>query len=97
MKQYHSWFSLYFAKTYAVNCFVFFVLFALQMPSLFASSAEQSLAKGEYLARVGNCLGCHTAKGGTPFAGGRRLTTAFGTFITPNITPDKETGIGHWS
>ena len=97
MKQYHSWFALYFAKTYAVNCFVFFVLFALQMPSLFASSAEQSLAKGEYLARVGNCLGCHTAKGGAPFAGGRRLTTAFGTFITPNITPDKETGIGHWT
>ncbi|TYP82865.1 mono/diheme cytochrome c family protein [Nitrosomonas communis] len=59
--------------------------------------SEQRQAQGEYLARVGNCLGCHTAKGGRPFAGGHRLLTSFGTFITPNITPDKETGIGSWS
>ena len=61
------------------------------------STAVQQLARGEYLARVGNCLGCHTAKGGQPFAGGLRLTTSFGTFVTPNITPDDETGIGRWS
>lgn len=62
-----------------------------------AAMSEQRRARGEYLARVGNCLGCHTAKGGQPFAGGYRLSTSFGTFITPNITPDKETGIGLWS
>ncbi|CAE6496751.1 mono/diheme cytochrome c family protein [Nitrosomonas nitrosa] len=61
------------------------------------STAVQQLARGEYLARVGNCLGCHTTKGGQPFAGGLRLTTSFGTFVTPNITPDDETGIGRWS
>lgn len=61
------------------------------------STAVQQLARGEYLVRVGNCLGCHTAKDGQPFAGGLRLTTSFGTFVTPNITPDDETGIGRWS
>src|SRR5690606_3819628 len=40
------------------------------------STAVQQLSRGEYLARVGNCLGCHTAKGGQPFAGGLRLTTS---------------------
>jgi mono/diheme cytochrome c family protein len=42
-------------------------------------------------------MGCHTAKGGRPYAGGRSFSTPFGTFVTPNITPDKATGIGHWS
>ena len=42
-------------------------------------------------------MGCHTAKGGPPYAGGHILATAIGSFITPNITPDEETGIGHWT
>jgi mono/diheme cytochrome c family protein len=53
--------------------------------------------RGAYLAQVGNCMGCHTAQGGQPYAGGHRLVTSIGTFITPNITPDSETGIGHWN
>ncbi|MCB1948905.1 MAG: cytochrome c [Burkholderiales bacterium] len=53
--------------------------------------------RGAYLTRAGNCMGCHTARGGLPFAGGRRLVTSFGIFVTPNITPDKDTGIGNWS
>lgn len=52
--------------------------------------------RGEYLARVGNCAGCHTAPDGAPFAGGRHLESPYGTFVTPNITPDPETGIGRW-
>lgn len=60
------------------------------------SDAEQVL-RGEYLARAGNCMGCHTTRGGKPYAGGRELVTPFGKFVTPNITPDNETGIGHWS
>ncbi len=52
---------------------------------------------GAYLTRIGNCMGCHTAKGGQPFAGGRRLSTSFGVFVTSNLTPDKETGIGRWT
>ena len=47
--------------------------------------------------RIGNCVGCHTAQGGRPFAGGRPLETPFGTVFATNITPDPETGIGLWS
>jgi mono/diheme cytochrome c family protein len=52
---------------------------------------------GEYFARIGDCVACHTARGGEPFAGGLAMTTPFGTLYTPNITPDPETGIGKWS
>jgi mono/diheme cytochrome c family protein len=52
--------------------------------------------RGKYLAQVANCMGCHTAQGGQPYAGGKELPTPFGTFITSNITPDKGTGIGNW-
>lgn len=54
-------------------------------------------ARGAYLTQVANCRGCHTAQGGEPFAGGHILETSIGTFVTPNITPDKETGIGRWN
>lgn len=57
------------------------------------------ITRGEYLAKMGDCLACHTnVKGGTPaFAGGLPIATPFGTFYSPNITPDKETGIGQWT
>ncbi|HZE47499.1 MAG TPA: cytochrome c [Xanthobacteraceae bacterium] len=55
------------------------------------------VARGEKLAHLGNCAGCHMAQGGRPFAGGRPLETPFGTVFTTNITPDPETGIGRWS
>ncbi len=62
-----------------------------------ARSQPGQQARGAYLARAGNCMGCHTAQGGQPYAGGRNLPTPFGIFFTPNITPDHETGIGRWS
>jgi mono/diheme cytochrome c family protein len=55
------------------------------------------LARGEYLVRAGNCIGCHTVRGGAALAGGRVLQSEFGEFITPNITPDMKTGIGSWT
>jgi len=57
------------------------------------------IKRGEYLAKIGDCIGCHTntEEGGKPFAGGLPLTTARGTFYSPNITPSKETGIGGWT
>ena len=62
------------------------------------SSAEQ-IKRGEYLAKVADCVSCHTdvANSGKPFAGGRKIKTLFGSLYTPNLTPDKETGIGTWS
>ena len=53
--------------------------------------------RGEYLARAGDCIACHTADKSRPFAGGLPMGTPFGTLYTPNITPDPDTGIGRWT
>ena len=58
---------------------------------------ENVVKRGEYLARAGDCISCHTAANGAPFAGGLRMNTPFGYMLSPNITPDPETGIGGWS
>jgi mono/diheme cytochrome c family protein len=55
------------------------------------------ISRGEYLARAGDCVACHTAAGGALFAGGRAMPTPFGSLFTSNITPDDETGIGRWT
>jgi len=54
--------------------------------------------RGRYLTVAADCAACHTVPGsGRPFAGGRAIETPFGNIVTPNITPDRETGIGAWS
>lgn len=53
--------------------------------------------RGEYLARAGDCVACHTADKNRPFAGGLPIGTLIGTIYTPNITPDADTGIGRWT
>jgi mono/diheme cytochrome c family protein len=55
------------------------------------------VARGRELAQLGDCQSCHTARGGAPFAGGRPIPTPFGTFYSPNITPDIKAGLGSWS
>jgi len=55
------------------------------------------VAKGEYLARGGDCVACHTMPEGKLFSGGRPMPTPFGTLFTSNITPDPETGVGTWT
>lgn len=65
-------------------------------PEAFTSSPEL-VARGEYLARVGNCMACHTTQGGAAFAGGRGIETPFGVVHSSNLTPDKAHGIGQWS
>jgi mono/diheme cytochrome c family protein len=64
-----------------------------------AAQAQQSdvVKRGEYLARAGDCIACHTAPEGRTFAGGRAMPTPFGTLYSSNITSDRETGIGKWS
>jgi mono/diheme cytochrome c family protein len=62
-----------------------------------SSFVAESVQRGAALARVGNCIGCHTAPDGMPFAGGTELRTPFGMIYGTNITPDEETGIGSWS
>src|SRR5690606_18198125 len=56
-----------------------------------------NIQRGRYLAKAGDCISCHTVKGGKPFSGGYPVETPFGTIHSSNITPDLETGIGLWS
>lgn len=61
-----------------------------------AGDAE-AIKQGEYLARAGDCMACHTQRGGKPYAGGLPLETPIGAVYATNITPDKEYGIGQYS
>jgi mono/diheme cytochrome c family protein len=69
------------------------------LPVLSLSATAEEASQGAYLANAAGCEDCHTdrGRGGQPYAGGRALATPFGTFYSPNITPDPETGIGRWS
>ena len=55
------------------------------------------IERGRYLSILSDCAGCHTVPGGRPFSGGRAIETPFGNIVSPNVTPDLETGIGAWS
>ena len=68
----------------------------MQEPALL--NADNPLVKqGQYLARAGDCIGCHTRPGGAPFAGGLPLKTPFGVIVSTNITPDKQDGLGNYT
>lgn len=58
---------------------------------------DRMLERGKYLAQAGDCMACHTAKGGPLYAGGVPVETPFGTIYGTNITPDKQHGIGNWT
>jgi mono/diheme cytochrome c family protein len=60
-------------------------------------SLAARMTRGAYLARAGDCMACHTARGGALYAGGAPIPTPFGIFYAPNITPDPEMGIGTWT
>lgn len=74
-----------------------FALAGLSLAPLAGAAGDAK--RGEYVARLGGCLSCHTdpKKKDAPLAGGLALKTPYGTFFVPNITPDIETGIGRWS
>jgi thiosulfate dehydrogenase len=55
------------------------------------------IRRGEYLARLGDCVACHTAPNARLMAGGLELKTPFGALYSTNITPDQATGIGNYS
>ncbi|EYS97617.1 alcohol dehydrogenase [Cupriavidus sp. SK-4] len=61
-----------------------------------APSAEL-VRRGEYVARLSDCVACHSTPSGKPFAGGHEMGTPLGSIFATNITPDKETGIGGYS
>jgi len=69
----------------------------MALNALAADGADAQIARGEYLARAGDCVACHTKAGGKPFAGGLPMATPIGTLYSTNITPDKQSGIGGYS
>jgi len=75
------------------------VVALLGMPGVAVADPDNAIevAHGKALVTAGDCVACHTAPGGAPFAGGLALQTPFGAIMTPNITPDDATGIGTWS
>jgi cytochrome c5 len=70
-----------------------------QYPKINYETKEQAekIKRGEYLVKIGDCIGCHTEKNGPPFAGGLGFDTPFGRVYSPNITPNKKKGIGRWT
>jgi len=57
----------------------------------------ETIERGRQLAAAGDCVVCHTILGGLPNAGGRAMSTPFGTVFSTNLTPDPDHGIGRWS
>jgi mono/diheme cytochrome c family protein len=62
-----------------------------------ADIAAEEVARGKALIEAADCAGCHTADAAKPFAGGKRIDTPFGGITSPNLTPDRDTGLGRWS
>lgn len=62
-----------------------------------ALTGQALIARGKYLTQAADCMPCHTGPGHAPFTGGLIMNTPFGGLATPNITPDKATGIGDWT
>ncbi|WP_437180336.1 cytochrome c [Pseudomonas promysalinigenes] len=65
--------------------------------SLAHAADDAQVKRGEYLARAADCMACHTAEGGAPFAGGLPIHSPFGTIYGTNITSDKQYGIGSYT
>nr|ELR5255689.1 cytochrome c [Providencia rettgeri] len=62
-----------------------------------AAKADNNFNNGQQLVAAGDCISCHTAKDGAPFAGGLKMNTPIGAVYSSNITPDKTFGIGNYS
>ena len=66
-------------------------------PAQADQNSEDIIARGKALTDAGDCYSCHTADPAKPFAGGKRIDTPFGAIYSPNLTPDRETGLGMWN
>ena len=79
-------------------------LFAVLLCAAFACggaraqpASAETIARGKALAEAADCAGCHTEDPAKPLAGGKRIDTPFGAIWSPNLTPDRDTGLGAWS
>jgi mono/diheme cytochrome c family protein len=76
---------------------ILFLCTAFSVAQAQSEPSAETLARGKALVIAGDCAGCHTADPAKPFAGGKRIETPFGAIYSPNLTPDRETGLGAWS
>ncbi|MFJ7567162.1 c-type cytochrome [Herminiimonas sp. NPDC097707] len=101
MKRKYVWRTLALLLTVLIIAAIWLILGNrnpdLDQPSVPPANPDEQIRQGEYLARIGNCMSCHTARGGESYAGGRAVPTPFGNIYTSNLTPDAETGLGKWS
>jgi len=88
-----------FLHAVLATCVAGTALLSVQTPTFAQDQLVQGEHQGEYIFNLAGCEGCHTDKknNGTRLAGGRAFKTDYGTFYSPNITPDPDTGIGTWS
>ncbi len=70
---------------------------AVASAAMAAEPSPELIAYGKALVEAGDCAGCHTADPAKPFAGGKHIDTPFGAIYAPNLTPDRDTGIGAWT
>ncbi len=70
---------------------------AVASAAMAAEPSPELIAYGKALVEAGDCAGCHTADTAKPFAGGKHIDTPFGAIYAPNLTPDRDTGIGAWT
>lgn len=86
------------AIKHSLGCLALIVLPALVNTTAHAQGNDfTNIQRGRYLSKAGDCISCHSVKGGKPFAGGYPVETPFGTIFSSNITPDVVTGIGNWT
>lgn len=81
----------------ALLAFIFVPVQLTKPTKELAADWKPAEGQGQYVMYASDCMACHTAEGGKPFAGGRPIASPMGTIWTTNITPDKETGIGNWT
>ncbi|MEO6840357.1 MAG: cytochrome c [Bradyrhizobium sp.] len=76
---------------------VLFLCTAFAVAEAQTPPSPETIAHGKALTEAADCASCHTADPAKPFAGGKRIETPFGGLYSPNLTPDRDTGIGAWS
>jgi mono/diheme cytochrome c family protein len=85
----------------AILCAVLAAALLCTAPACNRARAEppsaETIARGKALVDAADCGSCHTADPARPLAGGKRIDTPFGGIFSPNLTPDRETGVGAWT
>jgi mono/diheme cytochrome c family protein len=81
----------------SIRCRLLLGLFVVTSAHAADTPDAALLHRGQYLAIAGDCVACHTAPGGKPFAGGLSVPTPIGDIIATNITPSTRAGIGRYT